>query len=392
MTTKQSQEQAPESPALWRIFASFFRLGATAFGGPAMVAYIRKMVVDKKKWLGDDEFREGVALCQIIPGATAMQTAAYSGLKIRGVAGAAASFVGFVAPAFIFMMILSAVYSGAEKVPVAMSVFGGLEAIVVALVANAAVSFGKNYIKSVRGAIIAVCAAILFWFGINPVLVIVAATLAGLLLMSGKKMETAFEAGLARADFWALFIIIAAAAAGFALMFVFDRKLFSLAALMSRIDLFAFGGGFASLPIMFHEVVKVRRWLSGPVFLNGLALGQVTPGPIVITATFIGYRIRGLTGGAVATVAVFLPSFLMVVITAPYVKRLRGSLHFNKAVQGILCSFVGLLLSVTIHFGQRVPWDVPRAILAIGAFICLYFNVGILWVILAGAAISAMVL
>ena len=186
----------------------------------------------------------------------------------------------------------------------------------------------------------------------------------------------------------AFVMLVAAAAAGFGLLFKFDRKLFDLAALMSTIDLFAFGGGFASIPLMFHEIVHVRGWMDGPTFLNGIVLGQITPGPIVITATFVGYAVRGLAGGLLATVSVFLPSFLLVVGIAPLSRRLFASPYLNKALGGVLCSFVGLLLTVTIRFALNVHWNMIHIILSAAAFAALLLEVDILWVVLIGALIS----
>jgi chromate transporter len=161
---------------------------------------------------------------------------------------------------------------------------------------------------------------------------------------------------------------------------------------MARIDLFAFGGGFTSVPLMFHEVVDARHWLDQSTFLNGIALGQVTPGPIVITATFVGYLLFGPLGALIGTISVFLPSFLIVVAVAPYFDRLSGSPYFNRAIRGVSASFVGLLLSVTINFATGVPWDLPRALLAGAAFVALRLRVEILWVVLLATVVSVFIL
>ena len=160
---------------------------------------------------------------------------------------------------------------------------------------------------------------------------------------------------------------------------------------MFRIDLFAFGGGFASLPLMLHEVVDVRRWMDYQTFMNGIALGQITPGPIVITAAFVGYILYGPVGGAIATLGIFLPSFLMIVGMVPFYDRLSKSPNFNMAINGILCSFVGLLASVTFHFASNMQWDISHAIMTIAAFFALLFKVDILWVVLIGALISVFI-
>jgi len=126
--------------------------------------------------------------------------------------------------------------------------------------------------------------------------------------------------------------------------------------------------------------------------LNGIVLGQVTPGPIVITATFAGYWLHGLLGAVIATVSVFLPSFMLVIGLTPCFDRLRASPYFNKATGGVLCSFVGLLLTVTVRFAGNVHWDLPRAILAVGAFVALLLKVDILWVVIAGTVLSVVAL
>jgi chromate transporter len=383
-------EQTPnQTPSLRDLFARFIRLGLTAFGGPSMVAYIRKLAVEQQRWLDDESFREGVALCQMIPGATAMQAAAYVGLRARGAPGAIASFVGFGLPAFGLMLVLSALYSQTQTIPVVVAAFRGLQVIVVAIIANAAVSFGRASLKTWHSVLIAVVAAALFGLSVNPIFVIAIAALLGLVFQDRQFTPRASASPMGmRHSTRPLLLLIAAAASGFVLLFFVQRTLFDLAALMFRIDLFAFGGGFASVPLMFHEIVEVRSWLDSPTFLNGIVLGQITPGPIVITATFVGYQLYGLIGGLIATVAIFLPSFLLVVGTAPYFDRLRRSHAFNQAIGGVLCSFVGLLLTVTIRFAGAISWDVPRLLLAGAAFIALLRKVDILWVVLIGAVLS----
>jgi chromate transporter len=171
-------------------------------------------------------------------------------------------------------------------------------------------------------------------------------------------------------------------------LFFSNRTLFALGALMMRIDLFAFGGGFASVPLMFHEVVSVRSWLPPNVFMDGIALGQVTPGPIVITATFVGYMVKGIGGAIVATIGVFTPSFMMVIGIAPYFDKLRTSPRFVGALNGILCSFVGLLIAVTVRFILNINWGPAHVVLVILALIALLRKIDVLWIVLAGIVYS----
>lgn len=387
MEQTQYQHDHP-TPSLFRLFISFLRLGATAFGGPAMIAYIRKMAVEKNHWLDDPSARDGIALCQTIPGATAMQMSAYVGLRAKGVAGAAASFIGFGLPAFLFMMILSALYAKTHTMPSVVSIFNGLQTIVVALVAHATLSFGRTSIKNWKNVMNAILAALLFGLKVNPILVIVIAAILGTVLYARQlHVPVVNPTGQVHTS-KSSFLLLSATGIGFGLLYLIDRTLFELAALMFRIDLFAFGGGFASVPLMFYETVEVRSWLDGPTLLNGIVLGQITPGPIVITATFIGYLLHGLLGGLIATASVFLPSFMIVVGIVPYFDRLRRSPHFKKVITGILCSFVGLLLTVTLRFGFEIHWDLSRILLAIAALAALILKVDILWVVLGGGAIS----
>jgi len=381
---------ATASPTLGQLFRAFLRLGTTAFGGPTMVAYIRRLAVERRAWLTAGAFDDGVALCQVIPGATAMQTAAYVGLRARGIAGAATSFVGFGLPAFALMLTLSVMYSRAHGLPVVVSAFSGLRAVIVALVANATVSFGRSSLRQWSQVVIAALAAVLFGVGTNPILVIVLAAGAGwALVRSMGTKPTGSEVLLPLpSTIRPAVLILGAAAIGLAALALVDRQLATLVALMCRIDLFAFGGGFASVPLMYHEVVSVRHWLAGSTLLDGIVLGQLTPGPIVITATFVGHQLRGLIGGALATVGVFLPSFLMVVVVAPYFDRLRRSPAFARLISGVLCSFVGLLLAVTVQLAQKVAWTWVHGLLAAAAFVALRLKVDVLWVVAAGTVLS----
>jgi chromate transporter len=379
-------------PSLQNLFLSFLRLGLTAFGGPAMVAHIKEMSVTRRKWLDEDRFKNGVALCQTIPGATAMQTAAYVGFRARGIEGALASFVGFSLPAFILMLILSSLYARYHEVPGIISLFNGLQVTVVAIVAHATYSFGGTTFKNYKEIILALASAFVLWTGVSPFIVILGAALSGIIFLSGKDIIPAsFDResdGYSQKKFFVLLLILIS---GLLMLYLIDTKIFNLAVLMMRIDLFAFGGGFASVPLMLHEIVNVRGWLDSKTFMDGIALGQVTPGPIVITSTFVGYLTHGIAGAFVATGAIFTPSFLMVVAIIPVMDRLRTYIYFLRATKGILASFVGLLFFVTVKFALAVPWDVLRVLLVCAAFAALIKKLDILYVVLITACISTVV-
>jgi chromate transporter len=384
-------ESSSLPPSNRQLFGTFLRLGFTSFGGPAMIAYIRRVTVEQKRWLDANTFSEGVAMCQMIPGATAMQVTAYVGLKKRGVSGAAACYIGFGLPAFLLMMLFAALFSYTHTLPVVVSAFRGLQAIIVAIVANATLTFGRSLLMTWKHFLIAGFAGALFGLDVNPVMVIFLAAMVGLVLIK-PKLSNQCEAASSRSPIHAyikpLLLILTFALIGFLLLYIFNRDLFTLAVLFFRIDLTAFGGGFASISLMLRELVDVRHLLDASTFMNGIVLGQITPGPIVITATFIGYLLHGPLGGLVATISIFMPSFLLVIGVSPFFDRLRISPHFNKAIAGVLCSFVGLLFTVIFRFAGNVQWSCQLALLTVAALIALLLEVDILWVVGIGLIIS----
>jgi len=299
-------------------------------------------------------------------------------------------------PAFALMVVLSVVYQAGHDLHVVASVFHGLQAIVLALIASAIVNFGQASIKNWRDLIPAVGAAALMVLHVNPILMIIAAAAVGFLLYRGMATpEAARSAGsaegahkLIRLPLYGIGIV----ALALTTLFLLDRTLFDLSAIMLKVDLFAFGGGFTSVPLMFHEVVDVRHWLDTRTFIDGIAMGQVTPGPIVITATFVGYQIAGLLGAVVGTIAVFTPSLLILLLTAPHLHRLQKSAIFRHCLRGVFASFCGLLFGVAINFGLSVSWNLLAVTIALAAFVALRLKVDILWVVLAGAGISVFIL
>ncbi len=388
------------------IFASFLRLGLTAFGGPAMVAYIRELCVKKKAWVSPENFQEGIALVQTVPGATAMQAAAYAGLRAGGSPGALAAYTGFALPTFIFMLLLSAAYKMGQDVPAIISLFNGLQVIVIALVANAATSFSKKTIKSWHDILLTLAGALYIIFSGSPVTVIICSVAIGPLLYrrTGKAADNdrkqvektaeykknqqkfqqqTFRFGLGLTIIMAILLI---------LLIFFMPKQFTLACLMLKIDIFAFGGGYASLPLMLHEIVEARHLLDEKTLLDGIALGQVTPGPIVITATFVGYLLYGISGAIIATIAIFTPSFLVILLVTPWFDKIKTNTSFQHAMRAVVCSFVGLLIAVTIRFSLAIEWQWLSAIICLAAFIALYRKVDILWVVLGGGLLSTILL
>lgn len=358
-----------------------------------MVAYIGEMAVQRKKWLDQPTFKTGVALAQSIPGATAMQTAAYVGFQTKGLFGALSSYVGFGLPAFVLMVFLSSLYAASRDLPWVTALFHGLQVIVVAVVANATLTFGRTAFKGYTDVLVAAASASAFWLGVSPFYVIVGAAIAGIILFKGEAAQVPPSSRTAAAlPATQIAVLVLAVAIGLSCLYLTSTKLLTLALLMLKIDLFAFGGGFASLPLMLQQVVHVQGWMDERTFMDGIALGQVTPGPIVITASFVGYLLHGLPGAVIATIAIFTPSFVLLVMTAPFFAHLKQSALFGKAIRGILASFVGLLFFVTLKFALAVPWDVIRGLIVVATFVALLRKIDIFYIVPAGAAFSLLLL
>lgn len=353
-----------------------------------MVPYIKELSVNRKQWIDEETFKHGVALCQTLPGAIAVNVAAYVGMRARGISGMMATFTGFLLPAFFLLLIFSFVYYETHTLPAAVSVFTGLQVIVVAIIANAVLSFGKNALKEKKDIFIVIAGVIALLLKINPFFVIIAAAFIGIVLynVQGLKM-TSTPAGSSH-YFKDASILLGCFSAGLALLLFWDKTLFDLAMVMTKVELFAFGGGYAALTLMFNEVVEVKAWLDSKTFMDGVALGQITPGPILITATFVGYLLKGLSGAIIGTLAIFLPCIILMTIVLPFFDRLRTSSIFLRAIKGIVTCFVGLLLFILIKFANGVAWNGVSILLWLGSFIAIYRKIDILYVVIAGAVIS----
>lgn len=378
--------QQNEKPTYFDLFRTFFWMGLTAFGGPAMMAHIRRHIVDKKGWLDATTFDSGLALCQIIPGAIVMQLVAYVGLKLKGIPGAILCFIAFGFPAFLIMFILSVVYKHSKNIAGVERVLSGLRVVIVAIVANAVFTFGKKNFHSWNDWVIAAIAAGLFITKLHPALVLLAAALLGLIFT--RKDSHPFPRLESVKTFRFFLWALASVALGLGVLFLINWEYFTLATIMLRIDLFSFGGGLASMPIMYHELVDLFGWFTEKAFMDGVILGQVTPGSIIIAATFFGYMHFGVIGSLLATFAVFTPSFLILMGIIPFFDKLSSHPQFSRVINGILCSFVGLLAIVTYRFAIGVHWNFIAIVFTLVAFILLLRKVDVVWIVLGGVLVS----
>ena len=385
--TRARPEAAPVT--LGELGWTFFLLGLTSYGGPAIVARVRETML-RKGWVSEDELAESLAFCQLLPGPIVVQLAAHVGWRRRGGLGAFVSLVTYLLPAFLLMVALSAAYFRFGRLPAVAAALKGLRAATVGIVAMAIVSMGRSTLKDWRGLLIALGATAGFLLHLNVIGLLVGAALVGWALFprgsAGPSAVNAPARSMSRTWIWAAVIL-----GGFAALIAASGWLApvypALGAAMAKINLLAFGGGYTAVALMHNEAVTGHGWVTGPEFVDGLALGQVTPGPVIVTATFIGYRLGGLVGAMFATACVFLPSAVLLVVLAPQFERLRRLGAFNRLIRGLLAGFMGMLFFVLWQVAASGITDPLSFALALGSVVALRFKINPIWVVLGAVAV-----
>ncbi|MDR3541034.1 MAG: chromate efflux transporter [Desulfosporosinus sp.] len=380
--------------SLMELFAAYLRMGFTAFG-PAMMAETKKHIVKKKKWISEEEFLNGLALGQLLTGATFVSLTVYIGYRLRGVSGAVVSFLGFLLPPFMVMTLLSYLYFAFGELSLVKILFKGVVAIVVALITNAVWEVGKSAVTDYKGGIIALLALGVMVVYPNIFVVLGMAAIAGLLLFYQGAKKVAENKSLSANNglmnksktlkeavilFLALVTLIWVAA--------LQPVLLQLGGVFFRMGALVFGNGFTMIPLIQQEVVSHYHWLTMNEFAVGLALGQITPGPVLITATFVGYKVAGIKGAVAGTLGIFLPSLLLVMFTAEVHQKIKNNPLVKAAIKGMVASFVGMMLVVIVGLARHSLVDMPTLILAILALLAFRLTkLDALWVITGGAAL-----
>ena len=382
-------------PSLISLFLRIIKLGATAYGGPAMIGQIKETVVNRYGWVKEGEFMRGVALCQLIPGATMVQIVTYIGYRVRGIWGALVAAVAFVLPAFIVLLVLSSIYFKFHSLWFIQALFKGLGAIVVAILLNTCITFSRSIFKDWKVVLIAVLSFFGFLLRWNILLIFLLAAAAALLLHpkviqvnTTPFSKTSHQREFLKGEYLLLGSVAVLICLLLVISYLIDSNITSLSLSLSKIGALAFGGGFTTIPLIQYEVIDRFQWLSTKEFLDGIALGQVTPGPILITATFIGYKISGLLGALMATIGIFSPSFFILILLIPYYDRLRGIETIRTIEQGILGSFVGMLGVVLYNFGRASLVDIPTILMAAAAFFALLKKISLPYILLPAGILS----
>ena len=372
-------------------------LGLTAYGGPAMVGYVREVMVERRRWVEPERFKEGLALCQIVPGATLTQVISYVGLLLKGPAGAGVAAVCFILPGALIVLGVSVLYFRWQEVPLVQALSRGVGAVVIAILAHACLKLSKTSLPTLASVLIALAACAAYLVRINAFLVVIGAAAAAWLLSRKEPTPVAppaaSESGIRRVDprVWAGLAGLAGATC------VVLAGIWMAAPLLGRLCLVflvigsvAFGGGYSMIPLIQQQVVDNLGLLSIRAFMDGIALGQITPGPIMLTATFIGYAAGGWFGALAATAAIFSPSWVILVSAAPGFQAWSRRRAAQVMIGGIVASFVGMLLSILVRFGSVTLTDIPGVLLSAAAFIALWWGVDLPLVVAAGLLLSVL--
>jgi len=381
-----SAGQAPPAPPrLADIFRCFFRVGATAYGGPAMMPLMREHIL-KRGWLTPEGFKLGMAVCQAIPGGTLMQMSAYTGLHLRGLPGALAGFLGFGLPATLLIVCLSAIYHAYQGLSLTVSAMQGLSVVVLGIIALAVYDFWSKYARGPRRIGLTLAACGLFLYGVGPAWIILGAALAGPVVF---RDETAPPVALSNTPVpvGGVLALAALCLAWLGATFFLSPLLFNLSLSMAKADLIAFGG-YGVFPALYHETVDLHRWMSAETFMDGMALAQVTPGPFMLGACFVGYHIAGVLGALTAGAWIFTPSFFILMVTVPSAGKLLAWQPFRRALAGVLSTLGGLILAVGIQLARGMDWSPLKAALCLAATFALWRKVDPIWVVLCGVGLG----
>ena len=372
--------------SLWRILTEYLLVGLTAFS-MAILQKLRSTVM-RNRWLTEEEMNEGLALVQLYPGPIMVDFTAYVGYKLRGVPGAVMATTGFVLPSFFMMLALSALYFAVASLSWIHLLFTGLEALVIGVLFNVTIDLGERALKGRIEAIIGLLAFAGLLLKLNAVWIVMAALAVGASFIRTPERAVVAppsetSAPLQRWVGIAAVTMVILSAVAFAWSLRSD--LGSLALSLFKIGAVAFGSGTTIIPLIQSDVVDAHHWLTPSQFVDGVGLGQITPGPFLITAAFIGYKMGGVFGAVLATFAMFSPSFVMTLIFTELFSHMRNLRFVRGALAGVLASFVGMLAVVILQLGGVALTSPPAYAFAALAFVAVrWFKLDIHWIFAGG--------
>ena len=383
-----------QKSSLGELITLFLRLGFTAFGGPAAhIAMMREEVVRRRQWMSDERFVDLIGITNLIPGPSSTELAIYLGYLRAGWPGLFVAGICFIAPAMLIVLAISWAYVTYGALPQVGWLFYGIQPVVVAIIAQAIWNLGRTIFKGVLAAGVALLVLVLYLLGVNVlVLLFGGAGLFGVLRLLQKRwgrkpsvMSVLLPAvpmsqrGIWKVTLPTLGAGLLAGGTSFSLLALFLTFL--------KLGAIVYGSGYTLLAFLRADLVQNLHWLTDKQLLDAVSIGQFTPGPVFTTATFIGYILGGLPGAVVATVGIFLPSFVFIALIHPVAARLRQFAWTATLLDGVNAAALALMTGVLVQLGQHALMDVLTWAVALVSFATLLrFKLNSVWLILAGAA------
>lgn len=372
MERRLRQENAPsgrpaESRTLRGLVRYFFKLGSAGFGGPiALVGYMHRDLVEERAWYSEEEYRQALAIGQTFPGPLAAQTGMWLGYLEAGARGATAVALPFVLPPFLMVTAIAVLYTKYQGLSIVHSIFEGVGPAVLAIIAIAAVKLARktNGTDRVAWAIALALCAVTAIAGAEVIWLVLLAGLFGAIWWGGGLPRRVGALSLSPAA-------LAGSLKGFALTGT-GASLAGLGLFFLGAGAFTFGSGLAIVPYLHSGLVENRHWLNEGQFVDAVSIGLITPGPVVIMATFAGYLVDGLLGAIIATVAVFLPVYFFVVVPGRFVRRYERHPRVKGFVQGATAAATGAIAGAAIVIAGNVisgPRSVVISVVALGALL-----------------------
>ncbi len=407
-----------EQVSFGEAFRFWLKLGFISFGGPAgQIAIMQRELVENKKWIDQEDFLHALNYCMLLPGPEAQQLATYIGWRMHGIKGGIVAGAFFVIPSIFFLLILSYIYAAYGNLPAIEAIFDGFKAVVVAIVVEAVLKIAKKAFKTYWHVVISVFAFVaIYFFQIPFPLIVLGAALVGLVsfksrisnLASGENL-TETEDRKPESNYYTLKVIVVCFLlwllpfAGLLSFLGYDNLLTKTYLFFTQAAFVTFGGAYAVLAYVNQAVVSAG-WITSAQAVDGLALAETTPGPLIMVLQFIGFMTgwnnpvfanqtsSAVISGLLATYATFLPSFLFIFAGAPYIEKLRHNQKLNSALSGVTAAVVGVILNLALAFGAAVilpnlQIDAFALGLAVLSFVALYFfKIDVLLVVIGGGA------
>lgn len=358
----------------------FLKLGTTAFGGPAAhIAMMHDEVVKRRKWLDDQRFLDLLGATNLIPGPNSTEMAIHIGFLRAGWLGLILGGVCFILPAMIIVTALAWAYVQFGSTAQVGSLLYGVKPIIIAIIAQALWGLGQKAIKGTLTGVVGCAVLVLYLLGVDTIALLVAGGLIVMLGQNIRRMKKSSSANLLLPLAGLSAPALAAAPMSLWLMFLTFLKIGAV----------LYGSGYVLLAFLRADFVIRLGWLTDQQLVDAIAIGQVTPGPVFTTATFIGYLLGGLPGALLATVGIFLPSFVFVAISNPLIPRVRNSTWFGAALDGVNVASLGLMAAVTLQLSRAALIDPLTIILAlVSAGLLFRFRVNSTLLIAGGAAVG----